>query len=262
MNRHISSDFDPFRVIVSFASETNCADLFIETFMGIGLPFDVIATGKDDYSHALRIRAFRARVLAVYDGLSAEARLAAANAAVGRFFSRSLQSRGELLATLRKIGWGLQDDRLVALDAQVREMFFPRDSQWDAFVAIREVIDKAQSELMLVDPYCDRTFFGILESSGGRPMNIRLLCRNKSGGLKAEAQAFGAQYPQVSIELRKSSDFHDRFLVVDQSICVHLGASINHAGSRAFMISAVEDASNRDALIKSVNTAWSAGVSV
>ena len=148
------------------------------------------------------------------------------------------------------------------MDAQIREIFFPRGSEWDAFVAIRAVIDKAQNELLLVDPFCDREFFGILQSSTARPKLIRVLCRKNPAALKAEANVFSLQNSQTCIELRTSSDFHDRFLVVDQTSCIHIGASINHAGSRAFMISAVEDARNRVALIKAVNDAWTAGVVV
>src|SRR5438093_17621 len=82
------SEFDPFRVVLSFASEVNIADLFIETFTGIGLTFDVSLLGDDGYSHGNRIRALRPRVLEAYDALSTEAKLAAANAATGRFRSR------------------------------------------------------------------------------------------------------------------------------------------------------------------------------
>ena len=267
----ISGEFDPFRVVVSFASEADSADLFIETFTGIGLTFDVNLLGDDDYSHGNRIRALRPRVLEAYGGLSTEAKLAAANAATGVFMSRierlqhvpRLQGFSEqMLTAFQKIGWGFQEDRLVVLEPGIREMFFPRNSQWDAFVAIREVIDKAKCEVMLVDPYCDRAFFGILESSSARPAMVRLLCRTNPSGLKAEANAFVAQHTQVKMELRTSSDFHDRFLVVDQSTCVHVGASINHAGSRGFMISQVEDPRNRDALVKAINQAWRDGVPV
>ena len=163
-----------------------------------------------------------------------------------------------MLNALHKIGWGFADDRLVVLDAEVREMFFPKGSEWDAFVAIRDVLDKARSSIMLVDPFCDSTFFGILHSSAARPKSIHLLCRKNPAALKAEAQAFGAQH-KIDIELRTSSDFHDRFLVVDQAACVHIGASINQAGSRAFMISAVEDTQNRNALIKALDEAWRNG---
>ena len=267
----LNSEFDPFRVVVSFASETDMADLFIEVFTGAGLSFDVALVGNDDYSHGNRIRALRSRVLAAYDQLSPEAKLAAANAVTARLLSRLEQLAhmpkmkdfsARLTGALQKIGWDVQDSQLVTADAKIREMFFPKNSKWDAFVAIREQIDRAKKELVLVDPFCDREFFGILQSSTARPQNIRLLCRSNAVALKPKAKAFAAQFAGVNIELRTSSDFHDRFLVIDQSICVHIGASINHAGSRAFMISVVEDERNRTALIKAVEEAWNAGTSV
>lgn len=267
----IQDEFDPFRVVVSFASEANMADTFIEVFTGAGLSFDLSLAGKDDFSHGNRIRALRPRVLAAYDQLSSEAKLAAANAATSRLLSYMEQLAhmpklqdfpARLKDGLQKIGWDFQQGQLVTADAKVREMFFPKNSQWDAFVAIRKEIDKAKKELVLVDPYCDREFFGILQSSSAHPQNIRLLCRNNAAALKAEAKAFAAQFPGRNIELRTSTDFHDRFLVIDQSICVHIGASINHAGTRAFMISVVEDERNRTALIKAVNDAWNAGTPV
>ena len=247
------------------------ADTFLETFTGIGLSFDVVLVGDDNFSHGNRIRALQPRVLTAYDSLSPEARLAAANATVARFLSQIEQLAHipklkelpkRLNEALQKVGWEIHGNQLVAVDANVREMFFPKNSQWDAFVVIREMIDKTKSELMLVDPFCDREFFGILQSSAALPKKICLLCRTNATGLKAEAKAFFAQNPQVNIELRTSSDFHDRFLVIDQSTCVHIGASINHAGSRAFMISIVEDERNRAALIKAINDAWLAGTPV
>jgi hypothetical protein len=49
VNKHISGEFDPFRVVMTFASETTNADLFVETFNGVGLMFDIGLSGKDDY---------------------------------------------------------------------------------------------------------------------------------------------------------------------------------------------------------------------
>lgn len=267
----IQAEFDPFRVVVSFASEANIADTFIEVFTGAGLSFDLSLVGKANFSHGNRIRTLRSRVLAAYDQLSPEAKLAAANAATVRLLSHMEQLvhvpkfqdfQARLEDGLQNIGWDFQQGKLVITDAKIREMFFPKNSQWDAFVAIRKEIDKARQDLVLVDPFCDRAFFGILQSSTARPQNTRLLCRSNVVALKAEAKAFAAQFVGMNIELRTSSDFHDRFLVIDQSICVHIGASINHAGSRAFMISVVEDERNRTALIKAVDEAWNAGTPV
>jgi len=120
MNKDLSSEFDPFRVLVSFASEANSSDLFIETFTGVGLTFDLALSSSEDYSHGTRIRALRPRVLAAYDALSAAGRLAAANAALGRFMTIRQQSREGLLAALTKIGWSFQEDRLVTIDPQIR----------------------------------------------------------------------------------------------------------------------------------------------
>ncbi len=259
---------------MSYASEADNADWFIQTFNGIGLTFDIRLDGDDAWSHSTRIRALNLRVLEAYESLTDEARLAAAYSAAGSFLSliqglehierlpRIKQLSERMLVAFQNIGWGYQDKGLVMLDPQIREMFYPKGSQWDAFMAIRKEVDNAQNELLLVDPYCDRGFFEILGSSTARPKLVRLLCRKNSTALKHEATIFHAQNAQVSFELRTSKDFHDRFLIVDGATCVHIGASIEHAGSRAFMISKVEDSSNRDALIKAVNEAWDKGVKI
>ncbi len=39
---------------MSFASEAGEADLFVETFNGVGLTFDVRLNGGDDFSHSTR----------------------------------------------------------------------------------------------------------------------------------------------------------------------------------------------------------------
>ncbi|MBE7502228.1 MAG: hypothetical protein HS113_18395 [Verrucomicrobiales bacterium] len=259
MNQNISAELDPFRVVVSSASETNNADQFIEVFARAGLMFDMALTAGSDYSHSTRIRALRPRVLAAYDQLSPEGRLAAANAALGGFVLIRPNLREPIMAALRKIGWAFLDDTLVAVDPPIREMFFPRDSRWDAFVTVRDFMARAAQDILVVDPYCDHTVFGLLRSSGPRPLNIRLLCRNNHAALKAEAEVFHSQYPDIVVELRKSADFHDRFVIIDRTTCVHIGASLNHAGSRAFMISTVEDARNRIALLEALGEAWEAG---
>lgn len=263
-----NQEFDAFRIIVSLASEANNADFLIELLIGIGLKFDLNLNEKEAASHLCRIRALRPRALLAYDGLTQENKLAASNAAISRFFhlikryqnSPSFQGLPEkLIDGLSKVGWEVKDNQLFLVDPQVREMFFPKGSQWDAFVAIRDIIDNVKNELTLVDPYCDRAFFGILESSKVQSIAIRILCRNNPTGLKAEAQAYIAQKQNISIQLRTSPDFHDRFLILDKSTCVHLGASINHAGSRAFMLSTIEDIQNKNLLINAVDTAWNNG---
>ena len=70
------------------------------------------------------------------------------------------------------------------------------------------------------------------------------------------------QYPNVTVQVRTTKDFHDRFIVLDGTVCVHVGASIKDAGKRACMVSRIEDAGNRDAMLTQLNESWDAGTHV
>jgi hypothetical protein len=162
----------------------------------------------------------------------------------------------EITSALAKVGWNVSEGELVVGTPDLREMFFPRGSQWDAFVVLKGVIAKAISELTIVDAYADHLLFDLLL---GRPMaglKIQILCSKSAAEIAAEAQRFVVQYPGGSIEVRKTKDFHDRFVILDAKVCVHIGTSINHAGKSAFMISTLEDDENRSALLRAIDAAW------
>ena len=71
--------------------------------------------------------------------------------------------------------------------------------------------------------------------------------------------AFMGQYPNVTVHVRTTTDFHDRFIVLDGTVCVHVGASIKDAGKRACMVSRIEDVANRDAMLRQLDESWEAG---
>lgn len=51
------------------------------------------------------------------------------------------------------------------------------------------------------------------------------------GSLSAkDITKFNAQYPKLSV--KKTTDFHDRFLILDKTEVYHIGASIKDAGKR------------------------------
>ena len=138
-------------------------------------------------------------------------------------------------------------------------MFFPKGSQWDAFVVIRDVFHRAQQSITIVDPYANGTIFQLLARDGGVPLRVRVLCSKYAAAVAAEATTFSAQHPGTTVEVRSTrKEFHDRFIMVDEDEYVHLGASIKDAGNTAFMISAIEDETNKVALVSAFNNAWEA----
>lgn len=97
----------------------------------------------------------------------------------------------------------------------------------------------------------------MLAARSARSVKVRILCGQLASAVAGEAAAFTAQFPSWVIDVRKAKDFHDRFVVLDAARCVHIGASINGAGRTAFMISPIEDAENRTALLKQIESSWS-----
>lgn len=87
-------------------------------------------------------------------------------------------------------------------------------------------------------------------------VNLKMRPIRIAAALSAEATRFVAQYGGVTIEIRQSRDFHDRFIVIDANTCVHIGASIKDVGKTACMISRVEDNATRSALLNALAAAW------
>lgn len=55
-----------------------------------------------------------------------------------------------------------------------------------------------------------------------------------------DVETFNAQYP--SLEVRHTTAFHDRFLILDGSKGYLVGASLKDAGKRSFAVTRIEDA--------------------
>lgn len=146
--------------------------------------------------------------------------------------------------------------------ADVREVFFPKGSPWDAHVVLRELFAEAECELTIVDAYADTTMFQMLSARSVAGLTVRILCSKYAPAVSAEAARFAAQYAGVTIEVRQSRDFHDRFIVIDGKACVHVGSSLKDAGRTACMISRVEDNLTRTALLKALAEAWAGATTV
>ncbi|OGT03913.1 MAG: hypothetical protein A2Z65_11420 [Gallionellales bacterium RIFCSPLOWO2_02_58_13] len=246
---------DPFRALIGVLEKRGKCDVLRAAANSAGLVFDASMSEKDAYSHTTRIRALVPRIFKAYDLLDEQDQLS-----VTRTVLVSTHD-AEITATLEKLGWSVQDGELVVKAADVREVFFPKGSPWDAHVVLQELFAEATHELTIVDAYADTTIFQMLSARSVAGLTVRILCAKYAPAVAAEAARFEAQHPGVAIKIRQSRDFHDRFIVIDGSACVHVGSSLKDAGRTACMISRVEDALTRTALLKALADAW-AGATV
>lgn len=154
---------------------------------------------------------------------------------------------------LRKLG-ELQDrqlafenettKRLDALFSYVDDKAFPKsmtffNGQWfDAYDFLSSLFEKADSSVLLIDPYCDR---GVLKYCAKAKAGVAIsICYGPRAGLcPQDITAYSRQYGAISTKV--SPDFHDRYLILDGKECYHIGTSLNHAGKKVFGMERMED---------------------
>ena len=53
-----------------------------------------------------------------------------------------------------------------------------------------------------------------------------------------------------SLAVKVSDKFHDRFLIIDRSMLIHVGASLNHLGKKCFAFSSLDKSNIPDIVAK------------
>jgi len=224
-----------------------------------GLVVDWSLTGNDDYSNKTRKRAYRPRLDVAFRALDDAAQLRVAWILTRELLQRHPEHEESLRSKLADIGWRIDAGKLVPSSSPVRELLLTQGTEYDSYRAIKQVIQEAKQSIAVVDPYLDGTIFTMLATSSSQVLAVKLLTSRVPADFALEGSKFRKQLPQFTIDARKTPDFHDRFIIVDDCRCWHIGASIKDAGGKTFMISELEDETNRDALKNAFAQSWSTG---
>ena len=103
------------------------------------------------------------------------------------------------------------------------------ESEFDSMRYVSRLIESAQSEIVLIDPYSDAVTLDVL-SKKRLGVKVRLVCKNRGKPTPTEIAKFNRQYKGLAVTY--SDDFHDRFLIIDNVELHGLGSSINCLGRR------------------------------
>lgn len=120
---------------------------------------------------------------------------------------------------------------------QINQKVFFEKQIYDAFSIIIELIKKADKEIILIDNYVDINTLNILAKKKDNS-NVIIYTRNDTKLTSKDIDKFNLQYPKL--ELKFTDKFHDRFLILDQKIIYHIGASIKDAGKKCFGITLIK----------------------
>lgn len=140
------------------------------------------------------------------------------------------------------------------LDAMRDKEFPPQkvfyDGQiYDAFEQMKKFVRMAKAELIVIDPYfADSVLPLIAQKRQGVAVMVVKSPRDKLLHA-ADVAAFNAQYGN-SLAVKTSDKFHDRFLIIDKTVLIHVGASLNYLGKRCFAFSSLDKSNIPDILAK------------
>lgn len=249
-------ELHPWRVLRSVVLDLNSYEV-PKVIDRAGINVDWALTTQKDYSDKMRIAAYRPKIDSAYDELNEEARLRAAFIVTDELVKRG--HSGQLDSALRAIGWRLEEGKLTPDSTEVKELFFPKQSQHDAYTEIRAILQSSAKSITVVDPYIDQSVLKLLASALQPGMTVRILTAKLPADFPNEMKAWRTQYKDATLEVHTTKEFHDRFIVLDSSTCWHIGCSIKDAGSKAFMLSKIEDDGNRMSLLKQIDDSWNTG---
>ena len=113
------------------------------------------------------------------------------------------------------------------------QLFF--DGQlYDAYTLIQSIFESANNEIIIIDNYVDRT---ILDRLAVKKSNVKvIICTSINTRLLGrDINTFNSQYG--GLDVRYTTNVHDRYIIIDQNKIYHLGHSIKDLGKKIFSIS-------------------------
>ena len=117
----------------------------------------------------------------------------------------------------------------------VNEIYFSGQI-YDAYSKIVDILKTAKKTIVVIDGYCDKTTLDIIKNTNVKTF---LITKRKSNLKTIDINKYNKQYHNLKIIYNET--FHDRYIIIDNNIVYHCGASINYAGSRTFSINILED---------------------
>ena len=140
---------------------------------------------------------------------------------------RQLQTDGKLEMVLNAL----------EANSPPKQGIFFEGQLFDAHVFASDLVKQAQKSILLVDNYVDENTLMLL--SKRKKGVICTVHTRLHAVLQKDIEKHNKQYPNIDLIENKSS--HDRFLILDDSMLYHIGASLKDLGNKCFAFSRMDN---------------------
>jgi hypothetical protein len=98
---------------------------------------------------------------------------------------------------------------------------------FDAHILVCDIVRTAKASILLIDNYIDESVLTLL-TKRQKDVSATIFTKSISKQLELDIKKHNQQYPAIEVKVFTKS--HDRFLIIDNEIVYHIGASIKDLG--------------------------------
>ncbi len=118
----------------------------------------------------------------------------------------------------------------------LKQGIFFNGEVFDAYAFVSNIIKSAKKSIKIIDNYVDDTV--LIHLSKNQNVDIFIYTHTISKQLKLDIEKYNKQYHQIELKIFKDS--HDRFIIIDDEVVYHLGASLKDLGKKWFAFSKID----------------------
>ena len=117
-------------------------------------------------------------------------------------------------------------------DTFSNELFF-EGQIYDAHSLLLDIFNTSKNSLVIIDNYISKELLDVLSKTN---KDVIIHTKNIDNNL---INKYKSQYHNIIIKINKS--FHDRFIIIDNNVLYHCGASFKDLGKKCFAINKIDD---------------------
>lgn len=128
-------------------------------------------------------------------------------------------------------------DLLIKTSLPPHEGIFFDGQFFDAYKKVSSFIKEANTSIILIDNYVDETVLTLL-SKHKKGIKTTIFTKKITKQFALDINKHNQQYEPI--EVKEFTRAHDRFLIIDEKIIYHIGASLKDLGKKWFAFSKIE----------------------